>query len=190
MQDRWILASSSPRRIELLTQAGIPVEVVPSGADELHEMTWDIRDLCLENACRKARDVASRYPGAWVIAADTLVGLDGLPLGKPADSSEARAMLCSLSGRVNHVCTGVCVVKPDGGETRFHEITEVQFHELSDTVIDDYMARVHTLDKAGGYAVQECGEMIIAELRGDRDNVIGLPVARLLLELSKLGADF
>jgi septum formation protein len=82
------------------------------------------------------------------------------------------------------------VVKPDGGETRFYEITEVQFRELSDTVIDDYMGRVHTLDKAGGYAVQECGEMIIAELRGDRDNVIGLPMSRLLLELTKLGADF
>jgi septum formation protein len=166
------------------------VEVIPSDVEELHEPDGDILDLCRENARRKARDVASRHPGAWVIGADTLVGLDGIPLGKPIDRSEARAMLRALSGRVNHVCTGVCLVAPDGGETVFHEMTEVEFLPLSDEVIDDYMSRVNTLDKAGGYAVQEWGEMIIAEVRGDLDNVIGLPVARLLGELGKIGANF
>lgn len=190
MRARWILASSSPRRIELLRRAGVPVEVIPSDAEELHEQDWDIRDLCRENARRKARDVASRHASAWVIGADTLVGLDGKPLGKPIDHAEARTMLRALSGRVNHVCTGVCVVAPDGSETVFHEISEVEFLSLSDELIDDYMARVDTLDKAGGYAVQEWGEMIIAEVRGDLNNVIGLPVSRLLGELEILGANF
>lgn len=190
MQARWILASSSPRRIELLRRAGVAVEVIPSDVEELHELDWDIRVLCRENARRKACDVASRHPGAWVIGADTLVGLDSIPLGKPVDEVEARAMLRALSARVNHVCTGVCVVAPDGRETVFDEITEVEFRPLSDEIIDAYLAQVHTLDKAGGYAVQEQGDMIIAEVRGDLDNVIGLPVSRLLTVLGNLGVNF
>lgn len=190
MQARWILASSSPRRIELLRRAGVPVEVIPSDVEELHEQDRDIRDLCMENARRKACDIASRQPGSWVIGADTLVGLDGISLGKPVDRQEARTMLQALSGRVNHVCTGVCVIDPDGGETTFHELTEVEFLPLHDEVIDDYMIRVNTLDKAGGYAVQEWGDLIIAEVRGDLDNVIGLPVTRLLGELEKRGVNF
>lgn len=190
MQVRWILASSSPRRIELLRRAGVPVEVIPSEVEELHELDWEMCALCRENARRKAYDVAARQPGSWVIGADTLVGLDGLCLGKPVDFREARAMLRALSGRVNHVCTGVCVIDPNGGETLFHEVTEVEFLSLDAEVIDEYLARVNTLDKAGGYAVQEWGEMIIAEVRGDLDNVIGLPVARLLGVLEKLGVNF
>jgi septum formation protein len=173
-----------------LQRAGIPVEVIPSDAVEWHDVGEDFRDLCEENARRKARDVAAHHQGAWVIGADTLVSLDGRPLGKPADLTEARAMLRELSGRVNHVCTGVCVISPDASELCFHELTEVEFQSLSDERIDQYMARVPTLDKAGGYAVQECGEMIIAEVRGDLDNVIGLPVSRLLQELRKIGVDF
>jgi septum formation protein len=190
MQPRWILASSSPRRIELLRRAGFALEVIPSEVEESKHHDGGMENLCRENARRKACDVASRESGAWVIGADTLVGLDGMSLGKPMDRAEARAMLRALSGRVNHVCTGVCVVSPEGRERIFHETTEVEFLQLSDAVIDDYMARVETLDKAGGYAVQEHGEMIIAAVRGDLDNVIGLPVARLMAELSDLGAIF
>jgi septum formation protein len=166
------------------------VEVIPSDVVELHDPDWDFRALCVENARRKARDVAARHPGSWVIGADTLVSLDGQPLGKPADATEARAMLKALSGRVNHVCTGVCVIAPDGSEWGFYEVTEVEFLTLNDETIDRYRERVYTLDKAGGYAVQECAEMIIAEVRGDRDNVVGLPVSRLLRELRERGADF
>ena len=180
MQTRVILASSSPRRIELLRKAGVAVEVIPSTAEELHDTSFDYRVLCEINAERKARDVASQHPGAWVIGADTLVCLDGQPLGKPSDLSAARAMLQALSGRVNRVCTGVCVIDAAGRANVFHEITEVEFLPLSDEVIDDYMSKVDTLDKAGAYAAQEHGEQIIAEVRGDFSNVVGLPIKKLL----------
>lgn len=185
MQQRLILASSSPRRIELLQQAGVLVEVIPSPVEELHDTALDYRHLCEVNAGRKARDVASRHPGAWVIGADTLVCLDGRPLGKPADRAEARTMLQILSGRVNQVCTGVCLIDPAGREHVFHEVTEVEFRALSNDVIDDYMAKVHTLDKAGAYAAQEHGDQIIAEIRGDFSNVVGLPVKKLLEYLAR-----
>lgn len=190
MGERWILASASPRRIELLRAAGREVEVVAPEVEELHDEAWDFRQLCEENARRKARDVAARQPGARVIAADTLVCLEGLPLGKPADGAEARRMLQALSGKVNQVCTGVWVVDPQGGEHGFCEVSEVVFRALSEEVIDAYLAKVFTLDKAGGYAVQEQGDLIIAEVRGDLENVIGLPVTRLRAMLRELGVDF
>jgi septum formation protein len=188
MRARLILASSSPRRIELLREAGVEAEVIPSPVEELHDTALDYRHLCEVNAGRKARDVASRHPGAWVIGADTLVCLDGRPLGKPADLAAARQMLQALSGRVNQVCTGVCVIDPAGKEHVFHEVTEVEFLPLSDEVIDDYMAKVHTLDKAGAYAAQEHGDQIIAEIRGDFSNVVGLPIKKLLEFLAALDA--
>jgi septum formation protein len=188
MRARLILASSSPRRIELLREAGVEAEVIPSPVEELHDTALDYRHLCEVNAGRKARDVASRHPGAWVIGADTLVCLDGQPLGKPADLAAARQMLQALSGRVNQVCTGVCVIDPAGKEHVFHEVTEVEFLPLSDEVIDDYMAKVHTLDKAGAYAAQEHGDQIIAEIRGDFSNVVGLPIKKLLEFLAALDA--
>lgn len=180
MQPRVILASGSPRRLQLLADAGFAVEVVVSPVDELHDTSIDFRELCEINAERKARDVASQHSQAWVIGADTLVCLEGMPLGKPADLTMARQMLQALSGRINSVCTGVCVIEPNGKTHLFHEVTEVEFRQLSDEMIDDYMAKVHTLDKAGAYAAQEHGDQIIAEIRGDFNNVVGLPVSKLL----------
>lgn len=190
MAERWILASASPRRVELLRGSGLPVEVIPAEVEELHDESWDFRHLCEENARRKAREVAMRHPRAWVIGADTLVCLNGVPLGKPVDGADARRMLQALSGKVNQVCTGVWVVDPQGVERGFCEVSEVVFRELDEGVVDDYLAKVHTLDKAGGYAVQEHGDMIIAEVRGDVDNVVGLPVRALLATLREWGVDF
>ena len=190
MQARLILASSSPRRWQLLQEVGIDVEVIASPIEELHDPAVDFRVLCEINAERKARDVASRHPQAWVIGADTLVCLDGIPLGKPSNEAAARTMLQSLSGRINHVCTGVCVIDPRGGAHAFHEVTEVEFLTLSDAVIDDYMAKVYTLDKAGAYAAQEHGDQIIAAIRGDFSNVVGLPVTQLLEKLKDWQENF
>lgn len=190
MSARLILASSSPRRLQLLRDAGLAVEVIASPIEELHDVSMDFRQLCEINAESKARDVASRHPGAWVIGADTLVCLDGVPLGKPVDLAAARAMLQSLSGRINHVCTGVCVIDPSGTAHSFHEVTEVEFKAIDDSVIDDYMAKVHTLDKAGAYAAQEHGDQIILAIRGDFANVVGMPVVTLLDTLRRLDANF
>ena len=190
MAHRWVLASASPRRIELLQRAGYTVEVIPSDAEEWHDEEADVVILCSENAARKARDVASRHPQAWVIGADTLVSLHGKALGKPKDRAEAKAMLRSLSGQVNRVCTAVCVIDPSGSAHGFHEVSEVVYRDLSDDHIEAYMSLVNTMDKAGGYAVQEHGERIIEEVRGDLDNVVGLPVQKLLDLLERLQANF
>src|SRR5690606_19240445 len=111
---------------------------------------------------------------AVVIGADTLVHIDGEPLGKPKDMDEARAMLRRLSGRAHTVCTGVCLVLPGGVARAFHELTEVRFRDFDDAVIDAYLGKVNPLDKAGAYGIQEHGEMLVEEILGNFDNVMGL----------------
>lgn len=175
---KLILASGSPRRRQLLEEAGLEFEVRPSPAEEGHDASRGMAALCEGNAELKVR--ALDGPEAIVIGADTLVFLDGEPLGKPPDREAARAMLRRLSGRIHTVCTGVCLGLPDGRFERFHALTEVRFHELDDAGIDDYLSRVDPLDKAGGYAIQQHGERIIASIDGDYDNVIGLPVDLVL----------
>lgn len=185
MVSQIILASGSPRRRQLLAEAGIDFQVILSPAEEIHDCSMVFSALCEHNAQLKARAVAQDHPHACVIGADTLVCIDGEPLGKPIDGSSARAMLRRLSGRINQVCTGVCLCGPQGREIVFHELTEVRFRVLSEQTITEYMSLVHTLDKAGGYAAQESGDLIIEEIRGDFTNVVGLPMARLLQELGR-----
>ena len=175
-----ILASSSPRRRELLERAGVTFEVVHSPAEEIHDPSMSPDSLCEWNAMLKASAVAALRPDATVIGADTLVFIDGIPLGKPSDLEEAAGMLRCLSGRVHQVCTGVCVIYPGGEKRQFHELTEVTFLPLDDAAIAEYFARVNPLDKAGAYGIQESGEMIISGIRGSFDNVMGLPVAKLI----------
>ncbi len=154
-------------------------DVVVSPAGELHDAGTPLAELCERNAEAKADAVARMRPDAVVVGADTLVWLDGEPLGKPRGMEEARRMLRRLSGRAHTVCTGVCVIG-GGRRRRFHELTEVVFLDLDDDTIDRYFQRVDPLDKAGAYAVQEHGDMIVAEVRGDFTNVVGLPVARVV----------
>jgi len=180
-----ILASGSPRRRDLLTEAGIKFEVVISPAEEIHDTQIPLYLLCEENAKLKALAVAQDYPNAIVIGADTLVSIDDIPLGKPKDEDDARRMLRRLSGQTQDVCTGVSLVKNESVHC-FHVITQVLFKNLSDRLIRDYMKKVNVMDKAGAYAVQEHGEMIIECVKGDYDNVVGLPVARLVEELKKM----
>lgn len=177
---RIILASGSPRRRELLGKSGLRFEVIPSPAEEIHDATMAPGALCEENARLKATAVALENPGAWVIGADTLVFLDDHPLGKPADRREAAAMLAALSGRVHEVRTGVCLVDPTGRAITFHETTRVTFRPLDPCDIRDYHARVDPLDKAGAYGIQEHGERIIECIDGPFDNVMGLPMDRLV----------
>ncbi|MEO8617453.1 MAG: Maf family protein [Luteolibacter sp.] len=175
-----VLASSSPRRSELLARAGVVFEIVVSPAEEIHDTSLKPDVLCELNAGLKAEAVALVRPDATVIGADTLVFIDDLPLGKPLDLAEARGMLRRLSGRTHQVCTGVCVIHPGGGRNSFHDLTEVLFRELDELAIDEYFARVNPLDKAGAYGIQEHGERIISEIRGSFENVMGLPVDMLI----------
>ena len=185
MNQRIILASGSPRRRDMLNEAGLEFEVIPSPAEELHDESMPLDLLCEENAKLKALAIACDHSDAAVIGADTLVYIDHTPLGKPRSKQEAEATLERLSGRTHQVCTGVCIIC--GNEVKsFHVITEVVFKTLSKDVIRDYMSKVDVMDKAGSYAVQEHGDMIIRQVIGDYDNVVGLPVAETLAGLAEI----
>ncbi len=168
----------------MLRAAGLKFEVIPSPAEELHDETMPLHLLCEVNAELKARAISSEHPSSLVIGADTLVYIDDLPLGKPKDEADAGVMLMRLSGRVSQVCTGVCLAHGEETES-FHVITEVVFKNLTREIVMDYMRKVNVMDKAGAYAVQEHGEMIISEVRGDYNNVVGLPIDELLRRLEK-----
>jgi len=179
---RIILASGSPRRRELLADAGVDFEVIVSPAEEIHDASMDPAALCEENARLKAMAVAAEHPDGVVIGADTLVFIDGQPLGKPKSMDEARAMLGRLAGREHFVCTGVCVVT-DGRAECFHDLTTVRFLPLDEAAISRYFERVNPLDKAGAYGIQEHGGMLVAGIDGEFDNVMGLPVGKVLAAL-------
>lgn len=178
-----ILASQSPRRRELLAREGLEFTVIVRDTDEVHDASLLPEALCARNAAAKAEAVAADYPHATVIGADTLVFIDNTPLGKPADEAAAIAMLSRLQGRTHCVCTAVAVILPDGERRDFAEKSYVTFRPLTREQILHYMSLVHVYDKAGAYAIQEHGDLIIESFQGDLDNVIGLPVASLLQKL-------
>ena len=173
-----ILASQSPRRRELLEKTGIPFSIIVRDTEELKEASMPPQELCLHNAAAKAEAVFREHPDSTVIGADTLVFLEGFPLGKPEDEEEARSMLRKLSGRTHHVCTAVAIRSPLGMKN---------LAVLTEKDIRHYMELVDVMDKAGSYAFQEHGEMIISSVRGDTDNVIGLPVRDVMKCLNSLG---
>ncbi len=179
-----ILASQSPRRRELLAREGVRFEVVVRETEEEHDAGLPPAVLCARNAAAKAEAVAAEFPQDTVIGADTLVFLDGVPLGKPADEAEAVRMLMRLQGRIHSVCTAVAVILPGGERRDFSETTYVRFRSLSEAEVLHYLSLVHVLDKAGAYAIQEHGHLLVEKVEGDVDNVIGLPVKRLLQELA------
>jgi len=182
-----VLASASPRRVELMRDAGYTFEVLVPEVEEIHDESLSCEALTVENARLKALAIAPLRPDALVIAADTLVYLHGVPLGKPRDMEDAARMLERLSGHTHQVCTGVAVASKGGAELhRFHVISDVTFKPLSPAVIRDYHSRIQPLDKAGAYAVQDESAMIIEEVRGSWSNVKGLPMERLREELEAL----
>ena len=180
------LASGSPRRRELLTQIGIEYEVLVSRADEDCDIS-DPAGLVEELSKRKALAVVDKIKAAGekdflVIGADTVVALNGKILGKPADKEDAVRMLTALSGNTHDVFTGVTVVRGDDIKT-FHEQTEVEFCEMSENEIEEYVATGDPLDKAGAYGIQGFCARYIKGIKGDYNNVVGLPVGRLYQEL-------
>lgn len=183
-----VLASTSPRRRAVLEQLGLSFDVVAPPAEA--ERCWDGREppdtFALEIARAKARAVASRRPGALVVAADTIVVLDGDVLGKPADPDEARRMLARLGGREHVVHTGIAIITPEGAEGAGVEATAVAIRALSVAEIDAYVVTGEPLDKAGAYGIQGLGAALVERVRGCYFNVMGLPVTRLLALLREL----
>ena len=183
-----ILASASPRRRDLLTASGYRFQTVTIPIEEILPPHLTVRESVLLNARRKAAAVAALHPATCVIAADTLVVLDGRPLGKPANLREARKMLAALSGQTHQVFTGVWIEQRAAGRTAaFAEVSHVRFRNITTREIEAYVTKVHVLDKAGAYAAQEDPIALIASIRGSRTNVIGLPMERLVPMLAQRG---
>jgi septum formation protein len=186
---RLILASASPRRAEILHNAGYAFAVVSSAIDETPIPGESAPEMVQRLADAKAELVAARSVGpAIVIAADTAVLAGSQILGKPRTTEDARQMLRALSGVMHSVVTGVSLVRlPDGERRSFVETTRVQFSPLSAEDIEDYLATGEPFDKAGGYAIQGRAGRFIPRLEGCYFNVVGLPLARLARELAELG---
>ncbi|MBR3867939.1 MAG: septum formation inhibitor Maf [Clostridia bacterium] len=171
-----ILASASPRRKELLTLAGIEYEVIVSQCEEILPDGITPDKAVEELARQKTEDVFSRNSDAMIIAADTVVALGNTILGKPKDEADAFTMLSSLSGRRHTVYTGVCIKTKDKTDI-FHVATDVEFYELSEKEIKDYIATKEPMDKAGAYGIQGKGFVLVKGIHGDYFNVVGLPLA-------------
>ncbi len=184
-----ILASESPRRRELLALIFNDFRVIPSQFDE-SEMPPDLKpaDHVVQSALMKARDVAKAYPDSLVIGADTIVVVDGQILGKPENREDAARMLRMHSGRSHEVYTGVAVTRK-GIERAGVECTEVNFAELGEEVINRYVDTGEPLDKAGAYAIQGKGVVLVESIRGCYPNVVGLPLARLSRMLKEFGVE-
>lgn len=181
----FILASASPRRRELLKNAGFDFEVAVSGADERLTEPLSPREMVTELACRKARFVSRENPGRVVLGCDTLVALDDRVLGKPDNREQAKEMLRLLSGKTHSVYTGVCIT--DGSRTeKFCCQTAVTFRELSETAVESYVTSGESDDKAGAYGIQGLGSVLVKEIDGDYFSVVGLPVS----ETARVLADF
>lgn len=181
-----ILASGSPRRRDLLRDAGLSFQIHSPDVDELEAGDLPPRELCLANARLKCLAVAQVHSEATVLGADTVVALDGKVFGKPRDLDEAAGNLRQFRGRVHEVMTGVVLARgPQLSE--FVETSYVKFRNYSDQTIADYLAKVPVLDKAGGYAIQDHGEMLVERFEGDFDNIVGLPVSLVLDRLRRMG---
>ena len=188
MKDKLILASASPRRRELLGELGIPFDVVVAGVTEHEESSTDPRVMVAHNAALKAEWVPEQNPDALVLGADTTVFIDQHALNKPRDGGEARAMLRRLSGRTHTVFTGLAVRRRrDGLVIDDGVASDVTFKPLDEVAIEAYLSRVNTLDKAGGYAIQEHGDLIIAGHHGSFSNIVGLPLEKTKQILTRCG---
>lgn len=186
-----ILASQSPRRIELMHEAGYAFRVIPADIDETPHEEEDPIALVRRLANEKAHGVCEAHaaPGELVLAADTIVCIDGRSLGKPADADEALAMLGQLSGRTHQVATGVCIAT--GNELlptcSFTDISDVTFFPLTEDEMTSYIRSGEPLDKAGAYGIQgRGGRLLVERINGDFYNVVGLPIAKVHREIRRL----
>jgi septum formation protein len=195
-----ILASASPRRAELLTAAGIPFEIRPAHIDETARRGEDPRTYASRVAVEKAQAVAAQSPGRPVLAADTVVVIDGQILGKPIDADDARRMLRLLSGRTHEVLTAVALIARNDTEGDFPgdagksppvsllvEVTAVEFAALDKAEIDWYVGTGEPADKAGAYAIQGFASRYVIRIEGSYSNVVGLPVGLVYAMCTRAG---
>jgi septum formation protein len=172
-----VLASASPQRRKILERLGVPFAVRPTDVTELDQ--GDPAEVAVENALRKAR--AARIAGApeMVLGVDTLVALDGRIFGKPPDVSAARETIAALAGKTHTVLSGVALLCGESEQTTLAR-TEVVFRECDEKMVDWYVTSGEWREKSGGYAIQGLGAVLVREIRGEYENVVGLPLATLL----------
>lgn len=183
-----VLASCSPRRAALLSEAGFEFETVTPRVAEKFDVDLTLRELTMWNAIRKGTSVARVHPDRVVLAADTLVALDAEMIGKPADLEQAAQILQRLSGRTHEVCSAVFICHLAAARSAtFHEVSRVRFRRLSSATIENYLPKVNPLDKAGAYAAQGRGAEIIAKVDGSYTNVVGLPMEKTIAALARFG---
>jgi septum formation protein len=185
-----ILASASPRRSELLTQLGVSYRKDVADIDESPLQAELPKDYVIRMACEKAATVAARHSltGNWILAADTIVEIEGDILGKPTDFFDGLAILARLSGRKHKVMTAICLHGEAGAVPQLVE-TEVQFVQLSREVCESYLATEEPWDKAGAYGIQGLGGALVSSIHGSYSNVVGLPLRETWQLLSAHGID-
>ena len=183
-----ILASASPRRKELLEQIGLSFRVEPSNYQENIRFDLEPHDLARALSHEKARLVARNHRNALVIAADTFIVFEGKILGKPRTETEAKEMLETMSGKPHSVVTGFTIVDTDSNKTVSRSVeTRVHLRKLGSNEIDAYVRSKEPLDKAGAYAIQGLGSVIVEKIEGDYFNVMGLPLSALTESLKEFG---
>ena len=184
---RLILASSSPRRSEILARLGLPFEIVSPGLEELFRPDRSPREEAVYWALEKARAIHRRNSGAIVLGCDTVIDLDGQTIGKPSDSGDAVGILSQMSGREHWVVTAAAAVFPDGKERIAVEKTKVRMPPASRETLVQYVATGEPLDKAGAYSLQGGGRKLIASIEGDFLSAVGLPLRAVALLLEEGG---
>ena len=188
IERKLILASASPSRKMLLEQAGLDFEVVVSGVDETVPPDYTPAQTVEALAQRKGRAVQALRPEAPIIAADSVVSIDGLILGKPKDDEAAKATLRRLSGRTHELITGVCLLINSRMDL-FHQVTRVTFYPLTEEEIAEYVALGESRGRAGAYGIEGIGVVLVQSIQGDYPNIVGLPVAETIRRLHKLLGD-
>lgn len=187
MKSKIILASASPRRSEMLCGLGWRFDAEAAAVKETPVVGEKPEDMVCRLAESKAANVYSRHTSNWVIGADTVVVINGEILGKPADENDAVRMIIQLQGKRHTVMTGVALFAPDGRKLIGVEKTYVKFREITDIEAKAYVASGESLDKAGAYAIQGCGALLVERIEGCYSNVVGLPLERLSMMFSELG---
>lgn len=180
----FILASQSPRRKQLLEQAGLSFTIIPSEVEEKVLDTDTPEEVVASLALQKAQDVFSRHSNQLVLAADTIVAIDDTILGKPVNRQDAEKMLQQLSGRDHHVFTGVTLLC-ESKELTFVEKTHVHFYPLTNEEITSYINSGEPFDKAGGYGIQGLGSILVEKIHGDYFTIVGLPIAKVVRALKQ-----
>lgn len=189
---KLILGSQSPRRKQLLSWIDIPFEIVTADLDEISNETIP-SEIAMDLALQKGRcvfDKVSESGNSFVVASDTIVVLDNVLYGKPKDKEEAKAILMKLSGKTHQVLTGVCFIYNDSNGKRvehaFYDLTDVTFAEISERLLENYIATGDSLDKAGAYGIQGPSLTFISDLKGSYSNVVGFPLDKIIKELTNL----